>query len=261
VEKIPGVKLLRQKNSGPSAARNLGLAAAQGEFAAFLDSDDLWSPEFLAESLRGLAATDAGFVFANWQGVDENGNVRYTDKFLTRPHLKDYERRPVGNWFALTPEDVRHLFVRHAAAPPSATVIRRCCVPPGGWDAQARVGEDRLFLFDAIFAHGCGAAFTRTALWSHRVHGANAHARHPDRTKILRRDIYVKEQLLAKHGAALTGEERNIIARTAATDYLDLGYFESLAGRRADALAAYRQSWRLHGCVKPLLGMARAWLR
>src|SRR6478735_1141484 len=45
------IRLLRQSNSGPSAARNTGIDVAQHELLAFLDSDDRWLPNKLAEQV------------------------------------------------------------------------------------------------------------------------------------------------------------------------------------------------------------------
>src|ERR671919_44147 len=45
--RCPNVELLRQENLGAAAARNRGVEAARGELLAFLDADDLWTPEKL----------------------------------------------------------------------------------------------------------------------------------------------------------------------------------------------------------------------
>ena len=50
------VEYHRQPNSGISAARNAGVALARARYLAFLDADDLWTPDSLAVRLEHLQA-------------------------------------------------------------------------------------------------------------------------------------------------------------------------------------------------------------
>ena len=50
-------RVLHQKNAGPGAARNHGIAEAKGRLIAFLDADDQWFPEYLETAVRTFDET------------------------------------------------------------------------------------------------------------------------------------------------------------------------------------------------------------
>ena len=52
------IRVIDQTNRGPAAARNTGVAAAHGEYLAFLDADDAWLPRKLATMVPILDRID-----------------------------------------------------------------------------------------------------------------------------------------------------------------------------------------------------------
>lgn len=122
-----------QANAGPGKARNTGISHAKGSFVSFLDSDDLWKPDFISTLHRLLAANPtAGLAFGGYLAMDEN------EKFL--------KQRDSG----LPPEPAEGLLLRpfqsilrHMPMGTPCVMVRRSVLDDvGEFDISFRLGED-----------------------------------------------------------------------------------------------------------------------
>lgn len=101
-------RCLRQANKKIAGARNAGIRAAEGEFVAFLDHDDLWLPTKLAETMAELDAhPDADLVCHDENVVKDGRLVRVSHN---------------GPW---VPDMYERLLFEGNALSPSATTVRK----------------------------------------------------------------------------------------------------------------------------------------
>lgn len=61
------------ENSGAAVARNVAIEKARGRYIAFLDSDDLWTPEKLERQINFMKETGAALSFSDYCWIDEDG--------------------------------------------------------------------------------------------------------------------------------------------------------------------------------------------
>ncbi len=71
--------IIQSKNQGAAYSRNLALNKAQGRFITFLDSDDLWLPNFLETTINYLIENNEELVYSSYKRVDENLKPLLTD--------------------------------------------------------------------------------------------------------------------------------------------------------------------------------------
>jgi glycosyltransferase involved in cell wall biosynthesis len=74
------VKLfIQDSNQGAAVARNKALDIAKGKYITFIDSDDLWLPNFLEVTINYLESNNENLVYTSYKRVDENLNFALND--------------------------------------------------------------------------------------------------------------------------------------------------------------------------------------
>ncbi|WP_426595914.1 glycosyltransferase family 2 protein [Pectobacterium brasiliense] len=66
---------VNEVNMGAGFSRNRSIDAAEGDYIAFLDSDDLWLPEKLEKQINFMSNNNYALTYTAYRKIDEKGNV------------------------------------------------------------------------------------------------------------------------------------------------------------------------------------------
>lgn len=240
------VRLINQANAGPGAARNRGASEAQAAWIAFLDADDEWLPEYLAESLA-LAARFGEQVSAVTSGYIECPANVSMEQFWRARGI------PEG-LFSVTPDMPATQFVHSLAfMSPWSTMIRAGVLRRyGGFFEERCLYAEDAFLWLQVLLNDAVAFQLKPLVRFHR--DASALSNNYVRKSPIEPFLMHPERIEARCPAHLRPLLARVLAMRAFKRACVLGYWgqwrESIALRRRYSQAG---RWRIPYYLPSLL--------
>jgi Glycosyltransferases involved in cell wall biogenesis len=152
------IKYIYQQNKGQSSARNLGISAANGEYLAFLDADDLYREDKIEKQVKILKENDnIHIVYNDLDVVDENLN--YINTLKSEGVFKERE------------DLLAMILYRQVIQGPICMMIKRECMNYIKWREEILYASDYQYTID--LAQKYNFKYIEESLYIYRRHENN----------------------------------------------------------------------------------------
>ncbi len=224
------LRYIRQANAGPSTARNRGVAEAHGDFIAFQDSDDHWTPNKIATQLDFLSTHPRVEVVFGLM-ADVHTAADELIPVMRNQFVYDQLRRANG-----VVENMLGLLLLDNMIPTPTVLMRRACFDRiGGFDPNLHIAEDFDLWLRAAAEFQFG--FIDDILLKRRRHEGNLINESATR---LHYRLQVLERLPERLGAKLTVSRPDLENQIRALRY-DLGSLAFRQGKFRSARENFRR--------------------
>ncbi len=149
----PRIVYVRQANAGPAAARNRGVREASGSHIAFLDSDDVWQPHYLASVAEAMVTSAAVRAVDASRGAADEAQGDKADRWLIYSQL--IVDRGVGRYWNKPHRGIGeqeaiydYLYVYGGFIQTSTLVLPRRLARELPWDEAVTFGDNDQFVID-----------------------------------------------------------------------------------------------------------------
>ena len=136
------VHVFHIKNSGVSAARNLGLEKSTGDFIFFVDSDDWIAKDAIAEMIDAVVKNDLDLIACNMYLVHKNEQGDYVAK-------KDIIWPDINEITFMNRVDAFYTIFSESAILANK-IIKKVCIKNNKFNESIDYGEDMLFLIQCL---------------------------------------------------------------------------------------------------------------